>query len=416
VDEDHLGVPTRVKEPKPTMTGSGAVRSDVRPGYRAVLRHPVAGRLIGVKGISELGDFVGLAALLLLGYQQTGSLLGAAAVYTARALPAILVATLLGGWLDVPPRRPTLSVLAFAGAAALVLPVMVPAASTALVASAILGAVRAAYVAVTTAVVAESVEREIQLPYFGMAAVINSSVQVAGIAVGSGLTVALGPRVALLADLVSFLIAGVVLALLPIGSQREHRDRLPPGAGFVLIWRQPTLRVLALLTWATLVCSVLPETVATNAPRGWIPAVMAASAFGGAVFAWVAGITVFLERPLNQARTASVLGLALIGGAFVLFAGGHPVLLVLANLLIGAATGWTVGAQATFARLAPAGRMGQLEATMIASNLFLEGVGVLALSLVAVAAGSDGAAYLVGGVLVLGAAAAALRPLRSLGG
>src|SRR4051812_44264660 len=137
------------------MTGSGAVRSDVRPGYRAVLRHPVAGRLIGVKGISELGDFVGLAALLLLGYQQTGSLLGAAAVYTARALPAILVATLLGGWLDVPPRRPTLSVLAFAGAAALVLPAMVPAASTALVASAILGAVRAAYVAVTTAVVAE---------------------------------------------------------------------------------------------------------------------------------------------------------------------------------------------------------------------------------------------------------------------
>ena len=143
---------------------------------------------------------------------------------------------------------------------------------------------------------------------------------------------------------------------------------------------------------------------------------MAASALGGAVFAWVAGSTVFLERPLNQARTASVLGLALIVGAFVLFAGVHPLLLVLVNLVIGAATGWTVGAQATFARLAPAGRMGQLEATMIASNVFLEGVGVLALSLVAVAAGSDGAAYLVGGVLVLGAAAAALRPLRALGG
>ena len=147
-----------------TTEGSEATRPSVRPGYGAVLRHPVAGRLIGVKAISELGDFVGLAALLLLGYQQTGSLLGAAAVYTARAVPAILVATLLGGWLDVLPRRPTLSLLAFAGAAALALPAAFPAATTALAASAILGAVRAAYVAVTAAVVAESVHRSIQLP------------------------------------------------------------------------------------------------------------------------------------------------------------------------------------------------------------------------------------------------------------
>ncbi|MFG1923917.1 hypothetical protein [Cryptosporangium sp. NPDC048952] len=393
------------------MTGSGAVRPDARPGYRAVLRHPVAGPLIGVKAVSELGDFVGLAALLLLGYQQTGSLLGAAAVYTARALPAILVATLVGGWLDVPPRRPTLCLLALGGAAALVLPTAFPAAATALAASALLGAIRAAYVAVTTAVVAESVDAQIQLPYFGMAAVINLLVQVGGIAVGSGLTIALGPRVALLVDLASFLLAAAILAALPIASPRSRRDRLPPGAGFVLIWQQPTLRVLALLTWATLVSSVLPETVATNAPRAWIPAVMASSALGGAAFAFVAGRTVFLERPLNQARTAAVLGGALLVGAGVLFAGSHPLLLVLVNTVIGAATGWTVGAQATFARLAPAGRMGQLEATMIASNVFLEGVGVLVLSLIAVAAGSDGAAYLVGGLLVLGAAAAALRPL-----
>ncbi|GAA0218703.1 MFS transporter [Cryptosporangium japonicum] len=396
------------------MTGSGATRTDVRRGYRTVLRHPVAGRLIGVKAISELGDFVGLAALLLLGYQQTGSLVGAAAVYTARALPAILVATLLGGWLDVPPRRPTLSLLALAGAGALALPSAFPSASTALAASALLGAVRAAYLAVTTAVVAESVERDIQLPYFGLAAVINLLVQVGGIAAGSALTIALGPRVALLVDLASFVLAAAILAVLPIAEERTRRDRLPPGAGFVLIWRQPTLRVLALLTWATLVCSVLPETVATNAPKGWIPAVMAASALGGAAFTFVAGRTVFLERPLNQARTSAVLGIALVVGALVLFAGGHPLLLVLVNLVIGGATGWTVGAQATFARLAPPGRMGQLEATMIASNVFLEGVGVLALSLAAVAVGSDGVAYLAGGLLVLGASAAALRPLRAL--
>ncbi|GAA3384339.1 MFS transporter [Cryptosporangium minutisporangium] len=391
-----------------------AVRS-VPPGYRAVLRHPVAGRLVAVRSVSELGDFIGLAALLLLGYQLTGSLLGAAAVYTARALPAILVATLLGGWLDVTPRRRTLSLLALGGAAALLFPIVFPAAATALVASAILGAVRAAYVAVTTAVVAESVDRAIQLPYFGMAATINSLVQVGGIAVGSGLAVTLGPRVALLVDLLSFLVAAVMLARLPVGARRERRHRLPPGAGFVLIWRQPTLRALALLTWATLVCSVLPETVATNAPTGWIPAVMVSSALGGALFAAVMGRRRFLERPLNQARTAAVLGAALVAGALVLFSGQHPLLLALVNTVIGAATGWTVGAQATFARLAPAGRMGQVEATMIASNVFLEGVGVLLLSLVAVAVGSDGAGYLTGGVLVLVAAATTTRSLRAIG-
>ncbi|MFI5957004.1 MFS transporter [Cryptosporangium sp. NPDC051539] len=392
-----------------------AIAPAAHVGYRAVLRHPVAGRLVAVKAVSEVGDFVGLAALLLLGYQQTGSLLGAAAVYTARALPAILVATLLGGWLDVLPRRATLVVLAIVGAGALALPALLPAASTALIASAVLGAARAAYVALTTAVVAEAVEQPVQLPYFGAAALINMLAQVGGIAVGSGLTVALGPRVALLVDLVSFLVAAAMLATLPGEERRERRDRLPPGAGFVLIWRQPTMRVLALLTWATLICSVLPETVATNAPNGWIPAAMASSALGGAVFAGVMGRLRFLERPLNQTRTAALLGAGLLAGAVVLFTGAHPLLLVTANVVIGAATGWTVGAQATFARLSPPGRMGQIEATMIASNLFLEGVGVLVLTGIAVAAGSDGAAYLVGGVLVLVAALAAERPLRTIG-
>lgn len=385
-------------------------------GYKAVLQHPIAGRLICVKAVSELGDFVGLAALLLLGYQQSGSLLGAAAVYTARSLPAILVATLLGGWLDVPPRRPTLVLLALAGAGALTLPIALPNAASALTAAATLGTVRAAYMAVTTAVVAESVDRSIQLPFFGLAGLINLLAQVAGIAVGSALTVALGPRTALLADLVSFLIAAAMLTALPVAGQREHRDRLPPGAGFVIIWRQPTLRILALLTWATLVCSVLPEVVATEAvSRGWIPLVMVSSAVGGALFTAVAASRRFLEHPLYQARTAALLGVGLLAGAGVLFADGHPLLLGLANLAIGAASGWTIGAQTTFARLAPIGRMGQLEATMIASNLLLEGVGVLTLSAVAVATGSNGTAYLIGGALVLAAAVAAMRPLRVVG-
>ena len=121
-----------------------------------------------------------------------------------------------------------------------------------------------------------------------------------------------------------------------------------------------------------------------------------------------------MDMPLHQAQTAALLGCALLGGAVVLFIDAHPILLVLANLAIGAASGWTVGAQATFARLAPTERMGQVEATMIASNLLVEGVGVLALSAVAVASRHDGTAYLIGGLLVLVTAISATRPLRAL--
>jgi MFS family permease len=398
-----------------TKRASPAAGSTVPTGYRAVLRHPVAGRLIAVKTVSEVGDFIGLAALLLLSYQQTGSILGAAAVYTARSLPAILVATLLGGWLDVPPRRPALVVLALAGAGALTIPAALPNAASAVMAAAILGAVRAAYMAITTAVVAESVDRSIQLPYFGLAGTINHLAQVAGIAVGSALTIALGPRTGLLIDLVSFLAAAALLGTVPLYGRGVRRDRLPPGAGFVLIWRQPTLRILSLLAWATILCSVLPEAVAADAVAdGWIPVVMAASAFGGALFIGVMGRSRFLDLPSHQAQIAALLGCALLGGGVVLFTGSHPILLALANLAIGAASGWTVGAQATFARLAPPERMGQVEVTMIASNLLVEGVGVLALSAVAVLSRHDGTAYLLGGGLVLVAAVAAARPLRAL--
>lgn len=398
-------------------TDSSAEAADptLPAGYRGVLRHPVGGRLIAVRTVSEVGDFIGLAALLLLTYEHTGSLVATAAVYTARSLPALLVATLAGGWLDVLPRRPTLVVLALAGAAALVLPTAAPNAVSAVVAAAILGAVRAAYMAITTAVVAEGVEPAIQLPYFGLAGTINSLAQVAGIAVGSGLTVALGPRTALLADVCSFVIAAAMLVGLPITGRGERRDRLPPGAGFVLIWRQPTLRILSLLAWATILCSVLPETVAVDAvAKKWIPMVMVASAFGAALFMGVMGRSRFLGLPLRQAQTAVALGVALVAGGVVLLAGANPVLLAAANLAIGATSGWVIGAQATFARLAPPGRMGQVEATMIASNIVAEGVGVLALSGLAAVSGRDGTAYLIGGVLVVAAALAATRPLRAL--
>ncbi|MFR9774623.1 MFS transporter [Micromonospora sp. MS34] len=377
--------------------------ADERLGYRALFRHPVASRLVTARGISELGDFVGLAALLLVAYDQTGSVLGPAAVYAARTMPALLVATVFSGWLDVPARRTVLVWLSLAGAVLIAVPTAVPRPLPAIVAAGLLGAVRAAYSSVNVAVVAESVDPPLRLPLFGLSAFANQAGQVIGLLAGASLTVALGARVALLIDLVSFLIAALVLAGLPDG-RREHRGTRPPAtAGFRIIAGHPVLRAVALLTLATMITASLPETLAPRlAGGGWRPVVLASSALGGAVFVLLAGRRAWLARLAGQVATAAALaGALLLAGALVAL-GAPAWALAAANALIGAGGGWLIGAQATFARLAPKERMGQVEATIVAANIVVAGCGIFLLGSTAELFG-PAVSYLAAGVVLLAA-------------
>jgi hypothetical protein len=370
------------------------------PGYRALFRHPVASRLVTARAISELGDFVGLAALLLLAYDQTRSVLGPAAVYAARALPALLVATVFSGWLDVPARRTMLVWLSLAGAVLIAVPTVVPQPVPAIVAAGLLGAVRAAYASVNVAVAAEAVDSPLRLPMFGLTAFANLVGQVTGLLAGASMTLALGARVALLIDLVSFLIAAIVLAGLPAG-RGERRQRPPATAGVRIIVGHPVLRGDALLTLGTVISGGLPEALAPRlADGGWRPVVLAASAFGGAVFVLLAARRAWLGRLWGQvATTAALAGALLLAGALV--AVDAPVwALAGANALIGAGGGWLIGAQATFARLAPKERMGQVEATMVAANIALSGCGIFLLGGAAQLFG-PAVAYLAAGVVLL---------------
>ncbi|MEV0001028.1 hypothetical protein AB0H28_01915 [Micromonospora sp. NPDC050980] len=371
------------------------------PGYRAIFRHPVASRLLLARGISELGDFVGLAALLLLAYDQTDSVLGPAAVYAARMLPALLVATVFSGWLDVPARRTTLVALSLAGAALIAVPAAVPRPLPAIVAAGLLGAVRAAYSSVHVAVAAEAVAAPLRLPLFGLSAFANQSGQVVGLVAGASMTVALGPRLALVIDLVSFLIAAAVLAGLPVGRQEGRRIRPPATAGIRIIAGHPVLRVVALLTLATVLSGALPETLAPDLADGsWRPVLLAASSFGGAVFVLVVGRRGWLARVANQVMAVRALGVALLLAGLLVAVGAPVWALAPANALIGAGAGWLIGAQATFARLAPPERMGQVEATMIASNIMFSGVGIFLLGGTAALFG-PAAAYLAAGLVLL---------------
>ncbi|MBG6100764.1 hypothetical protein ACLQ3D_29980 [Micromonospora vinacea] len=375
--------------------------TDERPGYRALFRHPVASRLVIARGISELGDFVGLAALLLLAFDQTNSVLGPAAVYAARTLPALLVATVFSGWLDVPARRTLLVWLSVAGAVLIAVPAAVPQPVPAIVAAGLLGAVRAAYASVNVAVAAEAVDAPLRLPLFGLSAFANQAGQVIGLLAGASLTVALGARVALLIDLVSFLIAAIVLAGLPRHPHRRRGPRPPATAGVRIIAGHPVLRSVALLTLATVLSGALPETLAPELARGaWRPVVLAASALGGAFFVLLVARSRWLGRVAGQVAVAAALaGALLLAG--VLVAVDAPLwALAVGNAFIGAGGGWLIGAQATFARLAPPERMGQVEATIVAANIVASGCGIFLLGGVA-AAVSPAAAYLTAGVVLL---------------
>ncbi|MBC6463869.1 MFS transporter, partial [Actinomadura sp. HBU206391] len=270
-------------------------------------------------------------------------------MYAAHSLPALLVATVFSGWLDRPSRRAALVVLAIAGGAVLALPLAVPKAAAAVVAAGLLGGIRAAYRGVHTAVIAESVPGSLRLPLFGLSSTAHLSAQVIGLAGGAGLTMAIGVRWALTADIASFVLTAAIVATLPIAGERARRPRPPASYGFRIIWAQPTLRVLALTTWTTFTCSALPETVAPQVAAGpWLPVVLASSAAGGAVFTFALARHRFLEDVANQFKLAAGLGLALMTGGGLLLISAPVWAIALVNAVVGAAGGWITGAQVTF--------------------------------------------------------------------
>ncbi len=208
-------------------------RPNAPRGLAVVIGHPVAVRLLGAKLISEVGDFVGLAALVLLGYHATGSAIGPALVLAARSLPAVAVAALAGHQLDRPPRRTALIALAWAGAAVVGVPAVAPNAATAILAASPLGALRTASRSIEAAMIAESVDPAVRLPLFGLALAVNQAAQVLGVVTGAAVTLAVGARPALVADVASFLVASAVLAQLPVAESGHgrHGPRRAPVCG-----------------------------------------------------------------------------------------------------------------------------------------------------------------------------------------
>lgn len=392
--------------PDPETAGRGT-------GYRAAAGHPVAARLLTAQLVSEAGDFVGLAALLLLAFEATQSALGPALVLASRSLPALAVAGLLGRWLDRTPRRATLVATHLAGAVAIAICAVSPGTVTAVLSATLLGVTRSAFRSVQAAVIVESVPAGLRLALFGAAGVINQTAQFFGVLVGAAVTLTVGVRVSLLADVASFLVAAAILAGMPTAPSSPRPLRPAPLDGVRIIYRHPVLRWLTLLVLASAFSGSLPEGLAPAiATEAWLPAAMAASSAGGAAFTFWVARRAYLRRVANQMTVAGSMAAALVLTGIAVSLDAPDWLYVLGNVAVGAALGWLVGAQTTIAAVTPEGRMGQVEATIVAGLISSSGAGVLVLGFVASAV-DPSVAYLIGGAVLLAALAVSAPRLRT---
>jgi predicted MFS family arabinose efflux permease len=377
--------------------------------YGAALRSPIGMRLLASQSIGELGDFIGLTALVLLAYQHSGSVLGAAAVYGANAVLKVATATWGVAWLDGVPRRVALAGLSLGGALVVAVPALFPNLAVALVAAALLGAYRTAFLGVQAALLGEAVAGELRGPLLALAGTINQIAQVAGILGGAAVALTLGVRTAFLIDAGTFLVVALVLLTLPATTRRAAIARSAPLDGVRAVMSHPILRLLAPVAWMSMLASLLPETLTADAvPRAWVPIVMAASPLGGAVGFFLAGRTTLLDSVPGVLRAQTALGAALVAGGLAGWLVPSAPTFLVVNFCTGVAGVAMLGVQGAFIRHAPPGQIAQINATMVASVGVLEGVGALLAGGVA-AVLSVPAAYLLSGALLLVTAAAALR-------
>jgi MFS family permease len=368
--------------------------------YSAVLRNDVARRLLLTQSISELGDYVGLSALMLLAFGRAGSVVASGAVLAVNGLPSLAVGTVLSPWLDRPARRAALVGLSILGAMLTATVAAAPYLVVALLVAAALGAMRTAAVSISMAVVVVKVPEETRTPYFGLVSGIYNSAGAVGLLAGASITLTIGPRVALGFDALTFVVGAILLRGLPSMAAQTRQRRPPALQGLRTVLSTPTLSMLAPVVWIGCMVMGFPEAIAPGIAKGSaLPLLMASWSIGTACSSMVVSGSPRLRAVSTQLRLALAFGLTFGLGAIVLALGGGGWGLLPVNAAVGALVVWVVGVRATFARCTPPERMAQVEATMIASNNIAGGVGTIGLAGVAAALGAA-ASYAVAGGLV----------------
>lgn len=374
---------------------------------------------------SSLGDQLSRVALSVLVYDRSGSALLTALVYAVTFLPSLFGGVLLGGVADRFPHRSTLVVCnlvraALVGAMAIAgMPIAV------LVALVFLSTAAAApFDSANSAMLADILEGERYEIASSVRTITHQLAQVLGFGVGGLVLTSLSPRVGLLVDAVTFLVAAAlvhaVVRLRP--AAREDDDAEPYlrsiVEGVAVVRATPRLRVLLGLAWLMGLLVVpeglaVPYAAAIHASTIGVGLLLAAAPAGTAI-----GSFLFMKVLSDEQRTQSIATLAALGGLPLAACVWHPGLTVSVVLwaLSGACCAYLTQLMPQYVRAAPAARRGQAIGIAASGLMAVQGLGILLGGVVATEANAAVAVAAAGGLATVLASVAALRWQRLLAG
>lgn len=377
-------------------------------GLTAPLRRPLFRRLAATYAINELGDWMGLIALSVLVYDETGSALATAALFIGTGFLPALLAPLLVAKVELPQPRFALPVLycaeaaAFAGLALLALNFSL---AGVVVLAALDGALMLAGRSLTRAVAAALLEPSGELRAGN--AILNLAFT-GGAALGpalAGLVVAgFGVPTALLLDAISFYAIAWILFTageMPRAEPEPGHMRERLRAGIAYIREMPTLRRLLMAQGAAFVffAAVIPvEVVYAKETLG-----AGDSGYGLMLASWGAGMVLgsIVFAAIRKASLALLLlfSTLAVGAGYVGLAAAPTLALACAASVVGGAGNgvqW-VAAVSAVQELTVPGMQARVMSVLESIGAAAPGVG-FALGGVIAALVSPRAAFLVAGL------------------
>ena len=294
-----------------------------RPGtYRAAFGVPEFNAIAGSSLISILGDGAAYLAATVLVYQRTGSSLLSALTFAVAFLPYLFGGTLLAALVD--RLRPKTMLIGFdLVGAGLIAVTAIPGVPIAVLFAVlfVIGSLAPVRSGTSGALVAEILTGDTFLAGRSVLRICGQSGQIVGTAVGGALVAGFGPRGALLADTVSFLLSASLTTLFV-----RSRDARGGVAGRSLVgdslsgirdvWSESAVRRLLLLGWVVPFVSVAPEGLAApavaQAGHGpalvglWLAAIPVGTVLGDVLTVWTVPVRhrVRLTWPLALALVA----------------------------------------------------------------------------------------------------------------
>ena len=352
--------------------------------YRSALRIAEFDALIGGSLISILGDSAAFLAVTVLVYQRTGSSLLSALTFAIAFVPYLFGGTMLAALVD--RLRPKTLLVSFdLTGAVLVAVIAVPgvpvlAMFVVLFCLGVLAPVRSG---ASGALLAEILPGDTFLAGRSLQRICIQSGQIAGTALGGALIAGFGPRGALVADTVTFVVSALLTASLlrsrPAATTANKQSLVGDSwAGLQAVWSQRTIRRLLLLGWIVPFVAVAPEGLAAPAvvESGhatalvglWLAAIPAGTVAGDLLLVWTV-------PPRHRTRftwpLAVVLPALLLGFAIGLPLWAELILLV----LTGAASAYGLGLDQTLRDRTPEPLLGRMYTLYSTGLMVTQGLG-----------------------------------------